>query len=137
MLTMLPDMKSSQVYVLCDYDALYAAIELKLSCLSNVHVIRLETSAADSSGNGHVVEVFDLLIVAPVPPINDPISTLSRASLLDHLGRVPVLIISEQPSKPESDDKITYLNFPFDMDGLTDTVAGILERREEVRTSDS
>ena len=56
-------------------------------------------------------------------------SMLSRTSLLNRVGQVPVLVISEQPSKPESDDKITYLNFPFDMDDLTDTVADILEDR--------
>jgi hypothetical protein len=45
------------------------------------------------------------------------------------VGQVPVLIISEQPSRPESDDLITYLNFPFDMDDLNRTVVDILEKR--------
>ena len=64
-------------------------------------------------------------------------SVLSKASLLGSVGQVPVLVISEQPSRPESDDKITYLNFPFDMDDLTDTVAEILEDRQRANPEHS
>jgi hypothetical protein len=59
----------------------------------------------------------------------DPVAVLSRVSLLDSVGRTPLLIISEQPSRSESDDKITYLNFPFDIDQLTGTVRQILDNR--------
>jgi len=121
------DVMSKQVHVLCDYDALYAAIELKLSGLPQVRVIRLDSLSPEHSNNGRFAG--DLIIVAPVPPINDPMYILSRASLLDQVGQVPVLIISEQPSRSESDDRITYLNFPFDMDDLNCTVVDILEKR--------
>ena len=120
---------STQISVLCDYDALYSAIELKLSTLPHVRVSRLESSPVRRAENARLTDEAGLIIVAPVPPINDPMSMLSRTSLLHRVGQVPVLVISEQPSRPESDDKITYLNFPFDMDDLTDTVAGILEDR--------
>ncbi len=126
---MTTDVMSKQIPVLCDYDALYAAIELKLSTLPHVRVVRLESNAAHRPENRRLPGELDLIIVAPVPPISDPMSVLAKAALLDHVGQVPMLIISEQPSRPESDDKITYLNFPFDMDDLTDTVADILERR--------
>lgn len=124
---MMTDVMSKQVHVLCDYDALYAAIELKLSGLPQVRVIRLDSLSPEHSNNGRFAG--DLIIVAPVPPINDPMYILSRASLLDQVGQVPVLIISEQPSRSESDDRITYLNFPFDMDDLNCTVVDILEKR--------
>jgi len=124
---MMTDVMSKQVHVLCDYDALYAAIELKLSGLPQVQVIRLDSLSPERSNNGRLTG--DLIIVAPVPPINDPMYILSRASLLDQVGQVPVLIISEQPSRSESDDRITYLNFPFDMDDLNCTVVDILEKR--------
>jgi hypothetical protein len=126
-LAMMTDVMSKQIHVLCDYDALYAAIELKLSSLPQVQVIRLESNPVERSNNGCLAR--DLIIVAPVPPIVDPMSILSRASLLDCVGQVPVLIVSEQPSRPESDDRITYLNFPFDMDDLSCTVVDILEKR--------
>jgi hypothetical protein len=126
---MTTDVMSTQIPVLCDYDALYTAIELKLSVLPQLHVIRLESTPVGRPENGRLTDEFGLIIVAPIPPINDPMSMLSRTSLLNQVGQVPVLIISEQPSRPESDDRITYLNFPFDMDDLTDTVAGILSDR--------
>ena len=127
---MTTDVMSTQIPVLCDYDALYAAIELKLSALPQVHVIRFESNTVGRPENGRPTDDFGLIIVAPIPPINDPMSMLSRTSLLNRVGQVPVLVISEQPSRPESDDKITYLNFPFDMDDLTDTVADILDDRQ-------
>jgi hypothetical protein len=128
---MMTDVMSKRIHVLCDYDALFAAIELKLYGLPQVHVIRLDPTPVEPPENGRSTSESDLIIVAPVPPINDPMSILSRASLLSHVGEVPVLIISELPSRPESDDKITYLNFPFDLDDLNNTVAGILEKRPE------
>lgn len=123
------DVTSKEVHILCDYDALYTAIELKLSGLPHVQMYRFEPNLAEQPDNGRPETKPDLIIVAPVPPINDPISILARASLLSRIGEVPVLIISEQPSRPESDDRITYLNFPFDMDDLNKTVMDILEER--------
>ncbi len=130
---MMTDVMSTPISVLCDYDALYAAIELKLSALPHVHVIRLESNPVGRPENGQPMRnlacEFGLIIVASIPPINDPMSMLSRASLLNRVGQVPLLVISEQPSRPESDARITYLNFPFDMDDLTQTVMEILDRR--------
>jgi hypothetical protein len=124
---MMTDVMSKQIHVLCDYDALYAAIELKLSGMPQVQVTRLDSLPPQRSDYGRLAG--DLIIVAPVPPINDPMFILSRASLLDRVGQVPILIISEQPSRSESDDRVTYLNFPFDMDDLNCTVVDILEKR--------
>lgn len=126
---MMTEVMIKRVQVLCDHDALFTAIELKLNRLPHVHVIRLDPYAPASLDGGQSTGKSDLIIVAPVPPLNDPIWILARASLLSQVGHVPVLIISEQPSQPESDDRITYLNFPFDIDDLNDTVAGILEMR--------
>ena len=109
---------SNQVLVVCDYDPLYAAIELKLTGLPQVRVMRLDLTGADRPKSAPPADGFELIIVAPMPPINDPMSILSKASLLNQVGHVPVLIISEHPSRPESDDKIAYLNFPFDIDEL-------------------
>jgi len=121
---------SNRVYVLCDHNALYAAIELKLSGLPYVDVIRIESNSAQWPANSSLSG--DLIIVASVLPDNDPMSVLAEASLLNCVGQVPVLIISELPSRPESDDRITYLNFPFDMDDLTHTTMDILHKRCEL-----
>ena len=124
---MTTDVMSNQVLVLCDYDPLYGAIELKLSGLSHVRVIRRESNGAERPASTQPTGDFDLIIVAPMPPTNDPMRILSQASLLNQVGLMPLVIISEQPSQPESDDRITHLNFPFDMDDLPRTVSRALE----------
>ena len=125
---MTTDVISKVALILCDYDALYTAIELKLSGLPDVQVTRLNLAPTGPRRDLRPDGDFDLIIVATVSPTGDPLSILSRASLLGRVGEVPVLIISERPSSPESDDRITYLNFPFDMDELTYTVRGILDK---------
>ena len=119
---------SRKVLILCDYDALYAAVELQLSSLPEAQVIRLNSTSASEPAKVFSAEQADLMIVATVAPAKDPLALLSRASLLNRVGETPVLIISEQPSRPESDDKITYLNFPFDIDQLSGTVKDILDK---------
>jgi hypothetical protein len=126
---MTTDAISKQVPVLCDHDALYAAIELKLNALPHVRVIRLGPNPPGQPAAKRPNGMYDLIIVAPVPPISDPLSVLKNASLLGQVGQVPVLVVSEQPSRSETDDKITYLNFPYDMDDLTGTVVRILDER--------
>lgn len=89
-------------------------------------MIRLEANVPRSPAGEHPAERFDLIIVASVSPIHNPLSILYHAALLQCIGQIPVLIISEQPSRPASDDKIIYLNFPFDLENLAEIVAGIL-----------
>ncbi len=130
-MAMTADSIGKSILVLCDYDALYMAIELKLSSLPEVHVIRHDSIPTEQYKGQSPVGNIDLMIVATVSPTCDPMSLLFRASLLGRVGEVPVLVISEQPSRPESDGMITYLNFPFDMDELTHTVREILDKRPQ------
>lgn len=122
---------SKQIYVLCDYDALYAAIELKLSGLSQAHVIRVELDRGRWPEDMSLLGTADLIIFAAIPSFNDPMTLLSRSPIGNQLGHTPVLVISERPSRPESADRITYLNFPFDMDDLTYTALAILNQQPE------
>ncbi len=119
--------QQSQVLVWCDHEALYSAIELKLGSLPGVCVLRLaptlETLPAPLPWPN-----FALIILATLAPATDPISLLARLPWRGLAMDTPVLVISERPSRPESEDKITYLNFPFDLDELTTTVQGILDR---------
>lgn len=118
------DVIGQSVLVLCDYDALYAAIELKLSTIPDVHVTRIKSTQAERPKP----PAFDLIIVATASLKSDPLSMLSKTALLDRVGKSPLLIVSEQPTRFKSDADITYLNFPFDMDELTRTVGQILGR---------
>ena len=128
---MTTDLAGKTVLILCDHDALYAAIELELNRLLEAHIIRLEFDPAGWQQDRLLTENVDLLIVAMVAPNHDPMTFLSKAALPGRVREIPVLIISEQPSRPESADKITYLNFPFDLDQLTGTVGGILDRHPQ------
>ena len=73
-------------------------------------------------------EDVDLIILATVSPAVICCPLLSIVAARPD-GRAPVLIISERSSSPESDDRITFLNFPFDMDGLPLTGSKILDER--------
>ena len=119
---------SRNALILCDYDALYAAVELQLSSLQQARVIRYKSNSSAAATEDFPADKVDLIIVATVSPAKDPMALLSKAALLNRVGETPVLIISELPSRSESDDRITYLNFPFDIDQLPGTVKHILDK---------
>jgi len=125
---MIIDTTRKAILILCDHDTLYAAIQLKLSDLTDVELLRFEPEGKAQ----YTDRDFDLLIAATISPTKNPLSildsALSSAFLPAQAGNAPVLIISEHPSSP-SDNKITYLNFPFDMDKLALTVTEILAKR--------
>ncbi len=117
----------SQVLVWCEHDALYAAIELKLGRLPGVCVLRLAPTI-ESLPTPLPWPNSALIILATLAPATDPISLLAHAPWRGQALDTPVLVISERPSRSESEDKVTFLNFPFDLDELTATVKGILDR---------
>jgi len=67
-----------------------------------------------------------LIVVALSSSVNDAVVALSRAQLTRHLGVVPLLIISDRPFRPDPDQKIYHLNFPFTADQLTHSVRQFL-----------
>ena len=52
---------------------------------------------------------------------------LHQARLLDQIGRVPVLIISERGFAPSLGDLIFHLDFPFEADALRRQVQDLLK----------
>ncbi len=119
--------EQSQVLVWCDHDALYSAIELKLGSLPRVCVLRLAPTF-DPLPAPLPWHHSAMMILATIAPAADPRSLLAQVPWRGEVQDMPVLVISERPSRAESEDKITYLNFPFDLDELTTTVQGILDR---------
>jgi hypothetical protein len=61
-------------------------------------------------------EDVDLIILATVSPRADLVPALIDLLPSSQIGKPLVLIISEHLSAPEADDRITFLDFPFDMD---------------------
>ena len=87
---------SKRIVVLSDSDGLARAIELNLSDYADLEVVRLGWKVPGSppvatSGN------CNLIIVAASAESSEPVVALARASLLERIGRVPVLIISDRP----------------------------------------
>ncbi len=119
-----------QVLVLCDHDALYAAIDLKLGTQPQVQITRLKSEPPEYVTDKLRLEDFDLVIWATLSATFDPMSLLPRLPLANRKVIHPILVISECPSRPESEDGITFLNFPFDLDELNGTVMGILDTHE-------
>ena len=115
-----------KILVLCDHDALYSAIEMKLSGLPQTSIKRSALNLAELKTALTLPEAVDLIILATVSPIADLAPALIDL-LPGSLVRKPlVMMISEHLFVPELGDRITFLNFPFDMDGLPLTVTKIL-----------
>jgi hypothetical protein len=126
---MITDTHRKKILVLCDHDALYSAIEMKLSVLPQTSVVRSALTLSEPTFAAvPLFEDVDLIILATVSPRVDLVSALIDLLPSSQIGKPLVLIISEHLSIPNSDDRITFLDFPFDMDGLPLTVTKILGR---------
>ena len=117
-----------KILVLCDHDALYSAIEVKLSGLHQTSIVRSTLTPPKLANAMPLFEDVDLIILATVSPRADLVPALIDLLPSSQIGKPLVLIISEHLSVPVSDDRITFLDFPFDMDGLPLTVTKILGR---------
>jgi hypothetical protein len=116
-----------KILVLCDHDALYSAIEMKLSGrLHQTSIVRSTLTLPKLTNAMPLFEDVDLIILATVSPKADLVPALIDLLPSGQIGKPLVLIISEHLSVPASDDRITFLDFPFDMDGLPLTVTKIL-----------
>lgn len=107
---------------------MYSAIEMKLSSLHEISIVRSTLTVPELTSSMPVFEDVDLVILATIPPRADLVPALIDLLPRSQIGKPLVLIISENLTVPESDDRITFLDFPFDMDGLPLTVSKILGR---------
>ncbi|HET9911751.1 MAG TPA: hypothetical protein VFQ13_07675 [Anaerolineales bacterium] len=117
-----------KIFVLCDHDALYSAIEMKLSSLHQISIVRSTLTLPELTNAMPLFDDVDLIILATVSSRADLVPALIDLLPSSQIGKPLVLIISEHLPVPESDDRITFLDFPFDMDGLPLTVSKILGR---------
>ena len=117
-----------KILVLCDHDALYSAIEMNLSGLPQTSIKRSALNLAELKTALTLPEAVDLIILATVSPIADLAPALIDLLPGSRIRKPLVMMISEHLFVPELGDRITFLNFPFDMDGLPLTVTKILGR---------
>jgi hypothetical protein len=115
-----------KILVLCDHDALYSAIEMNLAGLPQTSIKRTALNLAEIKTALTLPEAVDLIILATVSPIADLAPVLIDLLPGSRIKKPLVMMISEHLFVPELGDRITFLNFPFDMDGLPLAVTKIL-----------
>jgi DNA-binding NtrC family response regulator len=120
------DLKRKRVLILSDNAGLSRAIALNLDSRLEVETVRFEPKSAQRGRRETRSDGFDLMIVAMSSPTSEPIVALARASLAVQIGQIPLLIISNRPFDSTPEDRITYLDFPFDIDRLCYTVRKML-----------
>ena len=125
--SMATDSYGKRVLVLSDDHRLSRAIELNLRKRLGVEVVTVASNSLEQRGSPTRNDGFDLIVVAMSSPVSEPVVALARASLVKHIGRVPLLIISDRPFDPDPDDQIAHLEFPFDASALHDKVQGLLQ----------
>jgi len=111
---------SKRIVVLSDSDGLARALELNLQDYAEIEVVRPERPASCEMGQ------CSLIIVAASAESSEPVVALARALLLDRVGRVPVLIISDRPFQTDPECQISHLDFPFTIASLHDRVGEML-----------
>jgi len=122
---MCADLTGKRVLVLSDHNELSSAIELNLSSFLGTEVVKLAPSPPDRrspAGNGN----FDLIVVAMSSSLSEAVVLLSQSSLVERIGQVPLLIISDRPFYADLDNQVFHLDFPFDIGDLLDRVRAIL-----------
>jgi len=114
----------NRVLVLSDNDRLSRAIEFNLG--RHLDVMRLPLCLPGQRMNPVETENFDLVVVAMSSPTNDPFAILTRTSLSQQIGQIPMVIISGRSFRTKSGDRIVHMDFPFDIGELYSQVTRIL-----------
>jgi hypothetical protein len=112
--------------VLCDHPVLREAIEVGLRHRFQVEIVQVSPGEGMEQSLPEADEL-DLVVLATLSPTSKPLLLLDTLSRDGGLGRVPLLMISEQPLAPPWDaETVFHLRFPFGYDDLYKETAEIL-----------
>jgi len=117
-------MERKRIVVLSDSDGLSRAIELNLRDYPDAEIVRLGWGMSERRGG--CLDDCSLIIVATSACSSEPVVGLARASLIDRIGQVPVLIISGRRFEADPMQRIAHLDFPFSIEKLHHTVGEML-----------
>ncbi len=127
---MVVELSGKRVLVLGDSELLFNVIEANLK-VAPLKIDRFELRRrSPGCSRTQASASFDLIIVASSSPCSEPVVSLSRAALTEHIGRTPILIISDREFEADQEDLIYHLDFPFEPDRLRDLVLALLDRSE-------
>jgi DNA-binding response OmpR family regulator len=120
------DLAGKRVLVLSDNEGLFKAIELALSN-GHLEVVSFALSFTRQWKSEVEKAGFDLIVLAVSSLNSEPVVDVVLAALAEQIGQVPLLIISDDPSRSDSENQIFHLDFPFDIHTLYDKVDEILQ----------
>jgi hypothetical protein len=126
------DLEGKKALIISDNGGLARVVELNLRIRLGMKVLKYDP---DLSGQDRYDDL-DLLVLAISSPSREPILELARASLVERIGQVSLLIISDRPFQSEPDEDIVHLDFPFTIDALESKVRGILHKKAQSDTAD-
>jgi hypothetical protein len=126
------DLEGKKALIISDNGGLARVVELNLRIRLGMEVIKYDP---DLSGQAQYGDL-DLLVLAISSPSREPILELARASLVERIGQVSLLIISDRPFQSEPDEDIVHLDFPFTIDALESKVRGILDKKAQCEVAD-
>jgi len=120
------NLAGKRVVVLSDHLGLHKALETSLHLRLGVEVVSLPLDLSGPTRGPTQVGDCDLIVLAMSSLTSEAVVALAQTSLLEHVGRVPLLIISDRPFRTDPLHRIAHLDFPFDLDSLCDKVEEIL-----------
>lgn len=126
------DLAGKKALIISDNGGLARVVELNLRIRLGMEVLKYDP---ELSGQDQYDDL-DLLVLAISSPSREPILELARASLVERIGQVSLLIISDRPFQSEPGEDIVHLDFPFTIDALERKVKGILHKRTQSDTVD-
>ena len=115
-----------RVAVLSDNDRLAQAIELDLRHSLGLEIVTHVLDLPKEETNQVGSDEFDLILVAVSSSTSEPIVMLTRASLVHHIGQIPILVVSDRQFDPEVYHRIFHLRFPVSAGELRNKVRDIL-----------
>jgi DNA-binding response OmpR family regulator len=121
------NLTGKRVLLVSDNDRLARAIELTLNESLKVQVASFWSGSPGQGENLVEANGHDLIVLALSSPTSEPIVFLRRASLIERVGQVPLLIISDRRFYADLDNQVFHLDFPFDAGDLLHKVEVILD----------
>jgi hypothetical protein len=126
---MSPEQK--RVCIVSDNQGLARAIELNLESCTEVETFCISPGISQTETAETIAGECSLIVIATSSPTSEPLVVLAKASLLGHIGQVPLIIISDRPFRPDEDRRIVHLDFPFRVDDLCKTVDELLYKETD------
>lgn len=112
-----------KILILSDDERVAKIIELVLK-----RDPELETELTRQSNRAVATGQLSLIMLVASLPTSEPVVSLAQTALVGHVGRTPLLIISDKPFPASPDHLIFHLNLPFDHDELQHQVQNLLAR---------